>query len=68
MHPCEVQALAKSRCLRVKEVFTYGHALHECGRDRPGFREHDGDHLCRCGLEWAPTDTDNGPPLRARRL
>jgi hypothetical protein len=67
MHPCEVQALAHNWRRRLRDRVVYRHALHECDLDRPGFREHYGDHRCVCGLTFAKQATDNDPPLRPRR-
>ena len=56
---CDVWAVHNDGAKRLKEAVLYGHARHACVRERQFAQEHEGEHRCSCGLEWAKQDTDN---------
>lgn len=57
--PCEVWGLHRKWWGRLRDRLTCGHARHVCARVRPFSLEHDGEHECGCGKQYAKTATDN---------
>lgn len=56
---CEVWGRGRTIGLRMIDLIRHGHSTHVCVRQRPFAQEHAGAHLCRCGVTYAKTETDN---------